>query len=136
MSVFTPIYELIPGIHDERELLDREVFPMVGMATLGITLLFVLFYYYVLNGISNNARYNRTSYWVALMVINSIIAFFVALSRIANKLEVYFEDYETYFYVFAVENAFYSIIMFLLFSLIFKNWSRHAPFTPVKFPIR
>lgn len=136
MSIFTPIYELMPGIHDERELLDKEVFPMVGMTTLGLTLLFVFIFYYIMNGISNNARYNRTSYWVILMLLNSIIAFFLALRKIGKVMEVHFEDYETYFYVFALENAFYSIILFMVLSLLLKNWSRHAPFTPVKFPLK
>jgi hypothetical protein len=134
---FTFLYELFIGEHPNQAALVRsEVFAIVGLMTLGITVLFVLFYYYVMNSVSTRARYNYTGYWAALLVVNSIVAFFVALNKMAEKLEVHFDDYETYFYTFAVENAFYSALFFLLFSLLLKTWSRHAPYVPFRFPLK
>lgn len=134
---FTFLYELFIGEHPNQAALVRsEVFAIVGLMTLGVTVLFVLFYYYVMNSLSTRARYNYTGYWAVLMVINSIAAFFIALNMIAEKLEVHFDDYETYFYTFAVENAFYSLLFFVLFSLLFKTWSKHAPYVPVRFPMK
>ncbi len=136
MNFFTNLYEVFAGVHNERELLSQEVFPIVGLLMLGITLAAVILYYYVLNSIGNQVHFNRTSYWVIVMLINAVIHFFIALNRIGSKLEVASDDYEGYFYVFAVTNAFYSILVYVAFSLLLKNWSKHAPYTPVKFPLR
>ncbi|MDO1450307.1 hypothetical protein Q0590_28770 [Rhodocytophaga aerolata] len=134
---FTFLYELFIGEHpNEAALIRNEVFPSVGLLTLFITLLMVLLYYYGMNSLSTRARFNYTGYWIGVMLVNAIICFVVALNKIANGLEVHFDDYEPYFYYFAVENAFYSIFFFLLFSLIFKTWSKHAPYVPFKFPMR
>jgi hypothetical protein len=136
MNFFTNLYEVFAGVHNERELLSQEVFPVVGLLMLGITFLTVIIYYYVLNSVGNQVRFNRTSYWVVFMLLNALIHFFIALNRIGRILEVASDDYEGYFYVFAVTNAFYSVLVYIIFSLVFKNWSKHAPYTPVKFPLR
>jgi ABC-type sulfate transport system permease component len=136
-SFFTFLYELFIGEHPNQAALVRaEVFPIVGLQTLGITLLLVLIYYYLMNSTSTRARFNYTGYWLGVMIVNGIIAFSLALNKIAEALEVHFDDYEAYFYTFAVENAFYSVFFFVVFSLLLKTWSKHAPYVPFKFPLR
>jgi peptidoglycan biosynthesis protein MviN/MurJ (putative lipid II flippase) len=134
---FTFLYELFIGEHPNQAALVRsEVFAIVGLVTLGVTILFVLFYYYVMNSLSTRAKYNYTGYWALFLLINSMVAFFIALNKIAERLEVHFDDYESYFYMFGVENAFYSMVFFLLFSLLLKTWSKHAPYVPFRFPLK
>lgn len=134
---FTFLYELFIGEHpNEAALIRSEVFSVVGLTTLGISLLAVAFYYFILNSLSTRARFNYTGYWAAVLGINSLIAFFVALNKLAEVLEIHFDDYESYFYIFATENAFYAIVFFVLFSLLLKTYSRHAPFVPFKFPLK
>ena len=131
------MYELFIGEHpNEAALIRSEIFPIVGLTTLGITLLAVVFYYYIMNSLSTRPRFNYNGYWAVVMVVNAIICFFIALNKIAEGLEVHFDDYEPYFYYFAVENAFYSILFFVLFSLLLKTWSKHAPYVPFRFPLK
>jgi hypothetical protein len=136
-ELFTFLYELFIGEHpNEAALIRSEIFPIVGLTTLGITLLAVLFYYYVLNSMSTRPRFNYNGYWIGVLILNAIICFFIALNKMANGLEVHFDDYEPYFYYFAVENAIYSMLFFTLFSLLFKTWSKHAPYVPFRFPLK
>ncbi|QHT67674.1 hypothetical protein GXP67_14060 [Rhodocytophaga rosea] len=136
-ELFTFLYELFIGEHpNEAALIRGEIFPSVGLLTLFITLIAVIVYYYGMNSLSTRARFNYNGYWFAVLLVNAVICFIIALNKIANGLEVHFDDYEPYFYFFAVENAFYSMLFFVLFSLLLKTWSRHAPYVPFKFPLK
>jgi hypothetical protein len=136
-ELFTFLYELFIGEHpNEAALIRGEIFPSVGLLTLFITLIAVIVYYYGMNSLSTRARFNYNGYWFGVLLVNAVICFIIALNKIANGLEVHFDDYEPYFYFFAVENAFYSMLFFVLFSLLLKTWSRHAPYVPFKFPLK
>ncbi|MHC2990632.1 hypothetical protein OB13_03185, partial [Pontibacter sp. HJ8] len=68
--------------------------------------------------------------WVMFLLLNAAIAFIIPIMQVTNN------DIEThsYTYMFAFVNMIYSLILFFLFSILFKRGSVQAWTTPMKWP--
>ncbi|GAB2536959.1 hypothetical protein [Rufibacter soli] len=131
-NFFSGLYELFLGrplpanyTNDYREV----VFPNTGLTLFLITLGMVLLYYYVFNRLMSTGFY-KTQHWTIMLVLNAVIAFFIPIMQVnSNGIETH-----SYTYTFAFVNAVLSVILFFLFSLLFKKGSVQAWTTPMKWP--
>ena len=130
IKFFSGLYEWLLGRpQPPQETLNYEqvIFPNAGLFMLGCSLVMVLVYYYLLNRALNTGFY-RTSHWVIFLVLNAVIIGLMT-AFYANR-----EGVEAHSYIswLAMLNAFYSILAFVIFSLLFKGKSTFAYTTPVK----
>jgi hypothetical protein len=131
-NFFSGLYELFLGrpipanfTNDYREV----VFPNTGLQLFLITLAVVLIYYYVLNRMLSTGLY-KTQHWVMFLILNAAIAFIIPIVQVnSNGIETH-----SYTYMFAFVNMIYSLILFFLFSILFKRGSVQAWTTPMKWP--
>ena len=117
----------------------------VGLATLVISLIIVLVFYYVIN----HPKFNKWWSWVITLITNSIINFGVGFGVVFSKytnglipdnlVKQYDIDGNIIAYLiteldcigFGVANIFASALFFFVLSFILKWWSsnaKHAPF--------
>lgn len=112
----------------------------IGWTMLGISLAFVLIYYYVVN----HPRLNNWWGWGIFLVANAITNFMVGWQWVlkdyyqgkmitidpATNLEIELNIGESNILCFGVSNMFLSILAFFIFTLIFKWWSNNCSNTP------
>ncbi len=113
----------------------------IGWTMLGISLAFVLVYYYVLD----HPKLSNWWGWGIFLVANAITNFVVGWQWVlkdyyqgkmitidpATNLKIDLNIGESEILCFGASNMFLSILAFFIFSLIFKWWSNnssHAPF--------
>lgn len=120
---------------------DKNQFFGIGLWMLGITLAVVLLFYYVIN----HPRLNNWWGWLIFLVSNAVINFlvgwqYVKLDWVNGKMAGVLQSSgeavgslsvtEGDFLCFGVTNAILSIMWFIIFSFIFKWWSRNTPNAP------
>lgn len=112
----------------------------IGWTMLGISLAFVLIYYYVVN----HPRLNNWWGWGIFLVANAITNFMVGWQWVlkdyyqgkmitidpATNLEIELNIGESNILCFGVSNMFLPILAFFIFTLIFKWWSNNCSNTP------
>jgi hypothetical protein len=124
-SFFISMFELLHGGQSNPAFRDS-VYSGVGSWLLGITLLTVVFYYYVLNGIW--ARYARLKYWIVTMLASvflNVVAVLV-VERNVQDLPIFGPASTS----LMVIDALYAAIAFLVASLLLKWFSPNARRTP------
>ncbi|KAA9339000.1 hypothetical protein [Adhaeribacter soli] len=132
IKFFSGLYEGLLGSPQppQETLVYRDViFPNAGIFMLLCSLIMVVVYYYVLNRALNTGFY-RTSHWVIVLVLNAVVVGLMT-AFYANR-----EGVEAHSYIswLAMLNAFYSVLAYLIFSLLLKGKSTFAYTTPVKWP--
>lgn len=120
------------------------IFNQIGLLTTGITLLFVIIYYYLIN----HPRFANWKSWVFMVLFTGVINLFLGYGRTANDFYngnigdclMYVRDDNGIIinelinisdcWGFGAANTIVSIAFFILFSLILKWWSGHAKHSP------
>ncbi len=130
---FAALYENIPGgyMDDFSQILfDNYVYFRVGIWMLITSLIFMVILYYILN----SPKLNNWFVWVLFLIANAIINYFwIGKSLVINifeQLGLIMNYEEHYFSTFALNNALYSILFFLIFSFSLRYWSRNCSRTP------
>ena len=123
----------------------KNLFNTIGLITIGVSLLWVLIYYYAIN----HTRFSQWWHWMIILLVSGIINFFIAYGWTINDFLngaigdclMYTRDEEGHItsqliykndcWLFGLSNFFVSILFFIVFSFMFKWWSRnckHSPF--------
>ncbi|MEL6941948.1 MAG: hypothetical protein AAFO82_04715, partial [Bacteroidota bacterium] len=109
------------------ELFDENIYATVGIVTTLIaTLAFVSFYYII-----NSPKFNKSIHWFWMLLVTGVISTIFAIFH--PKVKFDFLDYEVYFsdYLpFAVTVLIYSVLLFVLLSIVGKRWSSNCSVTP------
>ncbi|PJJ83518.1 hypothetical protein [Mucilaginibacter auburnensis] len=125
LTIFSPVYEALCGAHPDYTAEYRgSIFGSVGTITLAIIVAMLLLFYVVL-GRWKMVWFNLI-HWGVTVLITAIICFFIAYLSAKNVLELV----DGYVWRFAVINAIYTAVIFILLSLIFKNLSVFSKRTP------
>lgn len=127
----------------------QNLFNTFGIIAIFISLLFVLAYYYLPLFLFDHPRSNRWWNWLIILLVSSTVNFFIASIWIKNDfLDGKIGDCLMYTrdeageivaqlidksdcWMFGLSNFFFSILPFLIWTLIFKWWStncKHSPF--------
>ena len=106
------------------------IFPAVFWETLICSLVICSLYYNAINNFT--ARLGYTLYWFLFMLLSGGLAFYLAISKVANVLYIGL-SIGSDAWIFALNNFILSCILFFLFSLIFKTrkistYADHVPF--------
>lgn len=139
LSYFLWGYDPAAGVY------STNLYNLIGIVTIVITLVIVLAYYYILN----HPRYCKWWSWLLTMLLNAAIALFVGYGIVISKYHngfipeslmcqkdadgniVSYLIGESNCWGFGIANLFVSIMFFVLLSLMLKNWSssaKHVPF--------
>ena len=105
----------------------------IGFIILMATTLIVSAIYYLLLG-RKSMRYSTMGKWSSFLGINFILVFLLTL--IIEGISVFdlaFGDFFIKLWVFTIINALYSLVLFFVWSLIFKRFSIFSKYIPVKF---
>ncbi len=126
----------------------QNIFNSIGIITIGISLLFVLAYYYLPLWGFNHPRTNRWWNWLIILFIASIVNFIVAYSWTINDFLngnigdclMYSRNevgeiiqqliFEKDCWLFGLTNSIISIIFFIPFTVITKWGSRNCKYSP------
>lgn len=116
---------------------DYNQFPSIFLSTLGIALGMFLIYYYF----ANSPRFNRWWNWLIELAVVAISSFEygclvvnmdIRSGNIAPSIVSYIGS--TNALMFGIYNMLLASLMFVLFSLLFRHWSKnckHSPWTSV-----
>ncbi|WP_026463605.1 hypothetical protein [Adhaeribacter aquaticus] len=129
---FKFIYELFlssPQPPQTRPIFWNEIFPTVGLVNIALSLLFMAIFYYLINHILPIAFFKKAGHWAIFLFLNAALNFWFALQYCDGK-EV---EQNSYVWSFCTVNAIYAAIFYILFSFLFRRWSRGASTTPFKF---
>jgi phosphatidylglycerophosphatase A len=128
----SPLAEKLSGYDSATEEMQgaNQFFP-IGIITLVITLAVLLFYYYVLN----HPRFNRWWSWLISLIFAGLInlAYGIATTaKYASEGNIGDADlvYISESVGFGFANLIVSTLWFIVFSLLFKWWSRNCKYSP------
>jgi len=105
----------------------------VGFIILFATSLLVSAIYYLILG-RKSMRYSTMGRWFLFGGVNFITVF--VLTLIIEGISVFnlvFGEFFIKIWVFAIVNALYSFVLYILLSLVFKRFSIFSKYIPVKF---
>lgn len=138
LSLFLWGYDPVAGVY------KTNLYNVIGLVTIVCTILIVVAYYYILN----HPRYCKLWSWFLTMLLNAIFAMFIGYGIVISKFKGGFipesllyqtdADGNIVSYLigqsncwgFGIANIFVSMIFFVLFSLVCKNWSSSAKYIP------
>ena len=127
----------------------QNLFNTFGIIAIGISLLFVLAYYYLPLFLFDHPRSNRWWNWLIILLVSSTVNFFIASIWILNDFLdgnigdclMYTKNeageivaqliYKSDCWMFGLSNFFFSAVVFFIGSMAFKWWStncKHSPF--------
>lgn len=111
---------------------NADYYMAIGLITLAVSLVVVLLYYYVFQ----HPRFSKWWSWLLTMVLNGVISLFIAAGFALSKLnsgamgELGADVLSFDCWMFGVANLLVSIIFFIVFTFMFKWWSRDAKHVP------
>ena len=148
-QLFTSLYEALLGLPEPAMLtqaFENSIFPGVGLATLfGIGLLGALFFYLVLNRLMTTPYY-QTKHWLVMLLVLALLAAGLAWWQARTVVYEVLDgrgvvipagsesSYSRYVLGFAVVNALFGALFFVVWSFIVKGLSPNARVTPVRWP--
>lgn len=124
LSIFSSLYELAIGENLDLTEYRDSIFSSVGTITFICSLILCLIFY-VLLGRWKGIWYNRF-HWVITITVSAVIGFGFAYSMASSEIG----EVDSYLIRFAIFNALYAAIYFILLSFVFKNFSIHSKRTP------
>ena len=124
--MFKTIYELLCGKNDDPAYASN-IYPSVGLFTLIFALVFVLIFYVAL-GRWKNVWYTRV-HWVITMVLLAVVS--GGFGLIQAKAETGASGFDSFMIKFAVINAVYAVVYFIILSLLLKRFSIYSKRTPL-----
>jgi hypothetical protein len=142
--------EYLWGYNCETQVYDgKNLFNSIGLIAIGISLVFVLAFYYLPLWGFNHPRTNRWWNWVVILLIAGVTNFFIGYSWTINDFLngnigdclMYTRDsdgniisqliFQKDCWLFGLSNFFVSVFFFILWSGIFKWWSRNCKHSPL-----
>lgn len=130
-------YEILVGRDCNGDQTQIDQFVLIGLLTLGITILTVITFYFILNSV----RFSKRLIWGLFLVLNALINFSTILINLIPKynegLFTLFEEcYDTVapnnIYCLGFANIIISTILFIILSIILKRFSTHGKHIPFK----
>jgi len=109
---------------------DSLIFRPVFIYTLITSIAITVIYYNLINNLIGGLGYLR--YWFVFLFITGIIGFFIAYTKVSNIIYPGVEILSDGI-IYSFMNAFYSMLFYSVFSLIFKTkkisiYANHLPF--------
>lgn len=106
----------------------------IGFLILIISTLLFLSLYYILIG-RRTMSFSTLSKWFLFGVLNAIVVFVITLIvegfSVFQHLSIGEIRYEVW--LFTIINALYALVLYVFLSVIFKKFSIHSKYIPVKF---
>ena len=124
LTIFSPVYEALCGENSAYTEYRDQIFGSVGTLTLALIIIMLVLFYIVL-GRWKMIWFNRV-HWGVTIFITAICGFFIAYFSAKNVLQLV----DGYVWRFAIINAFYAALVFMLLSLLFKTLSVFSKRTP------
>jgi len=124
-SIFTSLYEIVIGGNPDYPEYRDGIFASVGLLTLIIAVAICLFFYVAL-GRWKGVWFTRF-HWAITIVICAAVGFGLAFSLAQSAIGVS----DGYLIRFALINAAFSALYFIVFSFLFKNFSIFSKRTPI-----
>ena len=131
--MFSALYELFIGENpDLAQEFRGSIFPSVGLLTIVFAIILAAVFYLALG--RWRPVWDKRVHWVLTLTLAAIIGFVYAYTQASGTLGG-MDDTGTRNYViqFALFNAVFIALYFLIFSLVLKRFSIYARHTPVKF---
>ena len=148
-KLFTSLYEALLGLPEPAMLtqaFENSIFPGVGLATLfGISLIGALFFYLVLNRLLTTSLY-QTKHWAVFLLLCAALAGGLAWYQAREVVYQVLTNrgvvipagsesaYSRYVLGFAMTNALFGALFFVLWSFAVKWLSPNGKVTPVRWP--
>lgn len=124
LSIFSSLYEVIIGENSNYPEYREGIFSTVGLITFIISVVICLIFYLGLG--RWKPGFHKISHWIITLVINSSICFGLSFSMAKGELG----ESDGYMIRFALVNALYALIYFIIFSLLLKRFSIFPKRTP------
>lgn len=107
-----------------RSVYRNDLYQLSGMVILLVTLITVLFYYFVINRKGGSGYGFRVKYWLITLAGNSLTLTILLLS-ISMSMTRSYSSLNPFKYTLALgfSNLIYSVLLFIIFSVIFKRFS-------------
>lgn len=123
--MFKFLYELICGQNVDPTY-GNNVYPSVGLFTLVFSLAFAIIFYLVLG--RWKPIWDKLKHWVITIILLIGLSVFFALTQAKGATAE--ESYDSFMYKFALVNALYAVVYFIIFSLFLRKLSIFAKRTP------
>src|ERR1700683_5462116 len=121
------IYE---KFHDPQSpICEDSIYVPVGISLIIATLAIAIIYYIFLNGF--RARFNKWHHWLFCLILNFIIGFLAPIIVVANLGGDQASAFSSDTLLLCLINSIYSLVFFILVSMLLKWGSPHARRTPV-----
>ena len=129
MEIFYFLFESL----ENWDTWDEKGFSL-GMLILFVSTIFFLILYYIILGRKTD-RFASLGKWFLFGIINSLVVFIITLLVEGFNVFEYdsIGDFEYEIWSFTIINTIYAFILYFLFSLLFKRFSIHSKYYPVKF---
>lgn len=131
LSIFTWFFETVAGKNTLFPEYRASIYLFIGLCLVTIPPLLSFVFYKIINGFPSFAKFRQTYHWVVTMILSMAIV--VTLTLLISKSKTQSSSFDAYMYVLAIVNAIFSCIIFFLASLIFKRFSLHSKFKPIKY---
>lgn len=127
MAFFSSLYETFIGANGDYPEYRESIFSSVGLITIVIGLVLALIFYVALG--RWRPVWDKRGHWVLTLVLGAILGFTFAYTQTIGTIGAS-DSYTTRFAIF---NALFAALYFVIFSLLLKRFSIFARHTPVKF---
>ena len=126
LSIFTNMYELFIGSDPNNSEYRTGIFSSVGLITLIFSVALCLLFY---AGLGRwKPVFHKPMHWLATLLLLAASAFAFAFAQARGVIG----STDGYTIRFALFNALYAALYFMLCSLVFKRLSIFAKHTPIK----
>jgi hypothetical protein len=124
-QLFAWVYEIVHGLQDT-PLYEDTIYPQIGVALLGCSVLAVVVFYYVIGLMT--ARYNMTKHWLYALVLNCAVT--MLLVPLASQ-SAFGGNLPFGVFTLTLIQGMYAAVLFVAFSFTLKWWSTNARRTPI-----
>ena len=125
---FASLYETLFYTNDfSGDLFNENLYTIIGLVMVVTSLLIPVLYYKIIDTV----KFSKISIWLVFLSLSVIFNFLFCYMYSYNYLSALGLDYSSGEYLsFSFINAFYSLLVGFLFSLILKNFSTNCKKVP------
>ena len=127
-ELFASLYETLFYTNDfSGDLFNENLYTIIGLVMVVTSLLIPVLYYKIIDRV----KFSKISIWLVFLSLSVIFNFLFCYMYSYNYLSALGLDYSSGEYLsFSFINAFYSLLVGFLFSLILKNFSTNCKKVP------
>ncbi|SFN22425.1 hypothetical protein SAMN05421738_108158 [Algoriella xinjiangensis] len=127
-ELFASLYETLFYTNDfSGDLFNENLYTIIGLVMVVTSLLIPVLYYKIIDTV----KFSKISIWLVFLSLSVIFNFLFCYMYSYNYLSALGLDYSSGEYLsFSFINAFYSLLVGFLFSLILKNFSTNCKKVP------